>query len=450
MKRRKRGAKKPRDSVVATGTIIAHLPTLPLDVWHIVFENAPKATLQACSCVSRAWREVAVPFLFASIEIIRSAGDYADTCEELLNTYPHLARHIRQLELRRETDWSSKVYPVVSRDLLATLLTRLPCLEELRLRSLWISPSQRQSSDVPTARRLNKLILVDCGEEGRDTSPVDPRILLDFASTVPVNMVNIEVFTTQRQTVSPVPTPPLRLLDCHSLQLGSRWEERYRHSWDNMSWVCDALRDAFAPRRLTSLSLCFWILGDDPMSMRALGRFLHHACSHTMQRLSFPVMINSAVASGPNNSDKAEFWRVLYLHEFTEIDTFEMSLTVVSRGTHPDSPSAPRLPLGAVCVAIFSILPPTVRKVTLTLWDVKEASQVKNKRMLNLSALDDALEARAPVLEKVRLVFRGEWYLLEFAEAATKAMAKCKKRRMLEVVDWFHHTGQTWKPEDRL
>ncbi|KAL7278402.1 hypothetical protein ACG7TL_007397 [Trametes sanguinea] len=162
------------------------------------------------------------------------------------------------------------------------------------------------------------------------------------------------------------------------------------------------------------------------------------------------LMINSAVASGPNNSDKAEFWRVLYLHEFTEIDTFEMSLTVVSRGTHPDSPSAPRVPLGAVCVAIFSILPPTVRKVTLTLWDVKEASQVKNKRMLNLSALDDALEARAPVLEKVRLVFRGEWYLLEFAEAATKAMAKCKKRRMLEVVDWFHHTGQTWKPEDRL
>ncbi|KAI9060348.1 hypothetical protein FKP32DRAFT_1595427 [Trametes sanguinea] len=484
MARRKRGSRKTAggDTVVAIKPLTARLPTLPLDIWHIVFDRAPKATLLACSCVSRTWREVAVPYLFASIQVKRDAGCFADISEKLLDNHPHLTRYIRRLELGRDNDWSvisSDIYPVVSRDLLATLFLRLPCLEELRFRSVWLSPLQRQSPDVPTTRRLKKLDLVDCGEEWKRTTPVDPRILLDFASTVPVDMVNIELYTIQRQTMSPVPTPPLRLLDAPSLQLGSRLEERYRFDWENNSWVCDALCDAYAPRCLTSVTLRFWVLGNDIASLRTLGRFFHHACSQTMRYLVFPVMINSAVASAADNSrehhplfsadegtvcmdekrprltsynltDKAEFWRVLHLHEFTAIDTFEMSINVVRRGMRPDDPSAPRVPLSAVCVAIFALLPRTLRRLTITLWDVKEASQVKNKKMLNLGALDDALDARAPVLEKVRLVFRGEWYLLEFAEAATKEMAKCRKRGILEVVDWLHHTGRTWKPEDRL
>ncbi|KAI9060345.1 hypothetical protein FKP32DRAFT_1605482 [Trametes sanguinea] len=207
-----------------------------------------------------------------------------------------------------------------------------------------------------------------------------------------------------------------------------------------MPWLCDALRDAFAPRCVASLCVGFWIPrhNSNLASLHTLGRFLHHTCSQSIRHLSFPVIINSAVASGSNDSDKAMFWRTLHLHEFTGMYTFDMSLAVVDSGTHPDSDDAPRVPLSAVCVAIFALLPPTLRRITITLWEVKEASQVKDKRMLGLSALDDALDARAPVLEQVRLVFRGEWYLLEFAEAATKAMAKCRKRGILEVGDWLH------------
>ncbi|OSC98346.1 hypothetical protein PYCCODRAFT_1439379 [Trametes coccinea BRFM310] len=449
MKRRKRTSNtvdRERETIkVPTSAIGLH--SLPLEVWHIVLENAPKPTLLACSRLSRAWRELALPHLFASFDLCQNSGNVADICEEFIDAYPHLARYIRRLRLVRRDRWfmvSSNGRPVmVDHNLLVTLLTRLPCLEEVYLRSLGISTaSQPRSLDVPLSRRLKKLHVVDCYDAGSgNTSSTDLRTLLDLAGAVPVEIIQFEMFSVERRKDKPVTTPSLRLLDPRAFQFDMRCDVYYRRDQD-LSWVCDVLRAAFAPRCLTSLRMSQWILGGDIDALRRLGRFIAHACSRTMQHLSLPVMINSAVASAHDTSDKEEFWRVLHLHRFDSIETFECSLALPALGTNPGSDGAPRVPLSAVCVAILALLPSTLRKVTIILWEAKEGSQVKSKWLLDLGALDVALEARAPVLETVRLVFHGDWYLIEFATEATKAMSRCKKRGMFEVVDWFYHTRE--------
>ncbi|KAI9060342.1 hypothetical protein FKP32DRAFT_1760346 [Trametes sanguinea] len=445
MKRRKRTSRPGQGRVVAAAKVTTLPPraavglhSLPLEVWHIVLENAPKPTLLACSRLSRTWRELTLPHLFASIEIKRCTGNFAEPCEEFLDACPRLARYVRRLRLVNNARWTGG-RPVVDRGLLPALLTRFPCLEEVCAHSLFVCvPAQPRPPDVPATRRLRKLDLIDC--EDVNTSfrrSVDPRVLLDLASAVPINMINIELFGVGTQEDDPEATPPLRPLDPRSLQFEMRYDA-YRIDRD-ASWVCDVLRAAFAPRCLTALRLGQWILGQDIDALRRLGRFIVHACARAMRHLSLPVVINSALASGHDTSYQPEFWRVLHLHRLDSIETFECSLALSPPGTRPDSDSAPRVPLSAVCVAIFALLPPTLRKVTIILCDAEEGSQVKSKRMLDLRALDEALEARAPVLETVRLVFRGKWYLLEFATEATKAMPKCKKRGMLEVVDWIYH-----------
>ncbi|KAJ2984104.1 hypothetical protein NUW54_g10563 [Trametes sanguinea] len=119
MKGRKRGLKKARVGVQTTKASAKCLPTLPLDVLHAVFQHTSKPTLLACSVVSRIWREAAVSYLFASIEIARSAGQCAEVSKELLDMCPHLTRHIRRLCLAHQKPrWSGihwDAYPVVDR-----------------------------------------------------------------------------------------------------------------------------------------------------------------------------------------------------------------------------------------------------------------------------------------------------------------------------------------------
>ncbi|KAI9060343.1 hypothetical protein FKP32DRAFT_1595421 [Trametes sanguinea] len=438
MRRQKRGSKKARDGMQPRTAATTRLPALPLDVLHAVLEHASKPALLACSVVSRTWREAAVPHLFASLEIARSAGSCADSSGEFLDAYPHLARYIRRLRLVHQNPrWlilPLDTYPVVDRGMLATLLTRLPCLEELYLRSLWISTVPPRLSDVSkNTGRLRKLTLADCGAEGKPTACADLRILLDLASAVPVDMLHIELLTVEREADNPVASPPIRLLDCHALRLELQAEQSLDPGWDMMFWICDDLSAAFAPCCLTSLDLGCRSLSHVENSLRKLGQFLAHACSRTMRHLAFPVIIESTLASN-YTSEQADFWRVVNLYQLISIETFELALMVPTPGYMP------RVPLGAVCVALFSVLPPVLREVTITLWGVKEACQVKSKEMLHLGVLDDALDARAPVLEKVRLAFRGQWYLVEFTTAAMKAMSKCKKRGILEIVQWDRRT----------
>ncbi|CDO77110.1 hypothetical protein BN946_scf184592.g6 [Trametes cinnabarina] len=446
MKRRKRGTKKAEDSIsTATATAFS---SLPWDIWNVVCEHAPKPTLVACSCVSRSWRDLARPHLFASITIARGEGDFVDVSEDLCNNFPNVARFIWRLELAHTSDWVAATHPrpVVSHDLLATLLTKLPRLGDICLRSVRIDTEQLQNVDAPTERKLRKLEMVDCevlDVVGGYNLP-DPRVLFHFARALPADTVHIAVYNVIRLPATPAhPEPNLPLLAARSLSIKLRYEERYHTSapWES-SWLCDALRTTLAPNCLTTVYLGFWIRGHDVDCLRRLGRFLLHACSPDLRRLVFPVMICSDVAAGQHHPEKTEYWRVLHLKKFVNIEELEFSLTPPRPGSHFSDADAPLVPLGAVCAAFLALLPPTIRKITIILWDLKEESQMKDK-MLGLGVLDDALDARAPTLEKVRLVFRGNWYLLEFATTAMKAMAKCKKRGVLEIMDWFDHIGPT-------
>ena len=129
----------------------------------------------------------------------------------------------------------------------------------------------------------------------------------------------------------------------------------------------------------------------------------------------------------------ADFWRLLRLEHFPELETFGISLKLP--GMQPVHRGAPRALFSAVCIAIMSHLPRTLRTLELTLWEVKELSQLKNAWAIDPGCLDDALQEYFPSLAKFRVVFRGQYYLLEFATFFWKGMPKSKARGILEVTD---------------
>ena len=101
----------------------------------------------------------------------------------------------------------------------------------------------------------------------------------------------------------------------------------------------------------------------------------------------------------------------------------------------PAHGGVPRAHFSAVCIAIMSHLPRTLRTLELTLWGVKELSQLKNTWAIDPGRIDDVLQEYFPSLAKFRVVFRSRYYLLEFATFFWKAMPKSKARGILEVTD---------------
>ena len=76
---------------------------------------------------------------------------------------------------------------------------------------------------------------------------------------------------------------------------------------------------------------------------------------------------------------------------------------------------------------------------------MEEQAQVKSRRTLDLGALDAAVCARFPDLDRFCLDLQGRrTFGVECVLAARKVMSGLRERGILEVVSWGAIGSQTW------
>ncbi|KAI1782839.1 hypothetical protein LXA43DRAFT_386584 [Ganoderma leucocontextum] len=143
------------------------LNAIPPEIYYCIFEllKDDKETLSSCSCVSRHWREVSIPWLFAKVSVL-SAERFTGFLE-FVDTHSHLGAHIKQLGFHGHSGPSKppRPHPPISEDSLRTILSSavsgLPSLRslslcELRLASDADRPSTLQPVDLESETQSNR------------------------------------------------------------------------------------------------------------------------------------------------------------------------------------------------------------------------------------------------------------------------------------------------------
>ncbi|KAI0327216.1 hypothetical protein GY45DRAFT_1338947 [Cubamyces sp. BRFM 1775] len=419
--------------------------SLPIEILDTILKHAFKATLLASSRVSRMWRDFALPHLFASVKVARewSYDDFFD----FLNAHPKLMRYIRSLELASASPYAFDTHPTIDPSFLRMLAEKLPRLEKLSLERLTIASGSTPADTaedmpgVPLAGRPNgafrlKQLSID-RPNGYDC---DLYILLVILCTLPTDSIRVvdawlkmpDSFDRNHPSIRHLPPLDISSLSLENFYLSPSSWAPVLVPLEKDAVFCDALRQMLLPRRLQTLSLGVELEDRNKTRLDALGKLLRHAVKKGLRNYSLPFKIQCPI--DPQEED-ADFWRVLRLDHFPELETFGISLCLPSPVTQPVRGSTPRGIFSAVCIALMSHLPRTLHALELTLWGVKEQSQLKNAWVIDLGLLDDALQEYFPSLAKLRVVFKGDFYLLEFATFVLRAMPKSKARGILEVTD---------------
>ncbi|KAH9899330.1 hypothetical protein C8Q73DRAFT_315692 [Cubamyces lactineus] len=425
--------------------------SLPIEIIDTVFKHAPKATLLTCSRVSRIWRDFALPHLFASIKVARQTS--YDDFFNFLDAHPRLTRYIRSLELTTTSFYGSGPHPTIDPPFLHMLAQKLPRLQELSLNLIGIN-SGSESTETPvedaqgiplTTRRdgalkLKHLSINRCTFNNSFYN-CDLYALLAILCTLPADSIRVidawvdvpNSFDRNHPRIRRLSPLDVSSLSLENWYLFSSSRPPFQAHIENDAVLCDALRRMLLPRRLHTLRLGFELKARNKTRLDALGKLLRHAGKRdSLRYYALPFKIKHPIE--PEELD-ADFWRVLRLQDFPALDSFVISLNLPSPGTQPVHGVAPRALFNAVCTAIWSHLPRTLRTLELTLWGVKELSQLKNAWSIDPGHLDDVLQEYFPSLAKFRVVFRGQYYLLEFVTFFLKAMPKSKAKGILEVTD---------------
>ncbi|KAJ8502315.1 hypothetical protein ONZ51_g69 [Trametes cubensis] len=429
--------------------------SLPIEVLDIVFKHSSKSTLLACSRVSHQWRDFALPHLFASITVIRRLS--YDDFFHFLAAHPRLARYIRTLVLGYKSmspqtvGWTDRDRPpLVDPPFLRRIPEALPRLSNLSLENIWVdgaAPSAAQDLELDADARarllgtfkLQRLALGYCHRTGGKSYNLPT--LFDILSALPTDAVHITYLTIdvtqpsdKDQPDTRQPRSPLAISSLCFDKIDVYSQDIYHTHHAAAVALFDAFREMLLPGRLHTFRLGIELDRHLHASLDALGKLLQHAAKGVLRDYILPFAIKSPVV--PEHDD-ADYWRILRLDELPILETFRMSLILPVPGTKPDYADAPRVPLSAVCTAILVHLPRRLRTLELTLRGAKEPSQLKSTWMLDLGRLDDALQEYFPALEKCRVIFKGDWYLLEFTTTVYKLMPKSRSRGILEVVDWL-------------
>ncbi|KAI0656901.1 hypothetical protein C8Q70DRAFT_302078 [Cubamyces menziesii] len=404
---------------------------LPIDICDTIFEFAPKPTLLACSCVSRAWREAARPHLFRALKILRDGPGSYDDFLQFLDENADIARYIRDLTLGYAAPpypETSKNFvpvdtrPVVRRRFLVTLVEKLPRLEELRLSGILLdgpdpshtavtlplatSTSEGARCTAPAIAdgsklgsfRLKWFLIVDCRSVGSNACYIPT--LVDILSAVPadtVQMRDVYISFSLRHSLGQIKSIPEGQLDVCALFMDAnpfRAERQIRYLYD-------ALRRAFAPRCLRRLRLDYMDRTSNS-GLRSLGEIIRRAGGDALRDLELPFVIDGPVGL---SEDTQEHWSVLHLDECRNLEALKISLRLDKHGP------VPRVPYSAVCNAILAHISPTLRRLTITLLLVYGDEQIGCSQTVCLGALDDVLEGRFPGLEVVQLEMQARGIL---------------------------------------
>ena len=305
-----------------------HCLPIDVDACDTIFGFAPKPTLLACSRVSRVWRELAVPYLFRSLQVCRNSS--YDDFLRFLDENTDIALYIRSLTLGYAppalappapdvtVDFNATISftrPVVDRVLLATLADKLPRLQELKLYYIVLSSPDvsRRALTIPSASavpapagmaeklrsglpRLRRLSIEGCWSASASTKTAcDSYTLLDILSALPVDSIYTKhIYVTVERGTSMEPQFDLRdppgQLDMHTLLT-----EAHPDYFDpGLGRLYDAFRRATAPRCLRRLRLDH-ISRRSTSCLRALGKLLTHAGLDALQELELPFTIDEVI-----------------------------------------------------------------------------------------------------------------------------------------------------------
>ncbi|KAI0325887.1 hypothetical protein GY45DRAFT_174954 [Cubamyces sp. BRFM 1775] len=444
---------RERDESPPVNLKIVILDKLPLEVLDLIFKHASddKPTILACSLASRHWRDMSLPHLFFSLKVERTF-DY-DDFSDFLAEHPNLANYVRRLVLGYLPKHFSgllhtTIRPTLTPAKLSKLAAKLPRLQALVLRGVWLAEAQEvDSTSLPsiTPRGLKELIIDGCGSGVRRDLPLPLRTLFRILLACPANAVTLRSlfvancdalalvqFDTQPSSESSASHQPTTKLDVSSLEVKSLscddWP-RHRDAWELEMRLYDAFRHILAPQCLRSLRIHPTVHGHAPDALRALGALIEHVGGEALRHLELPFSIraNTAVLA----ESRPDYWRILHLDKCRNLESIHITMTFPWPGTH-SAKQPPQVPYTTVCIALFAQLPSTLRIATLELRSPDEA-RILDAEWLNLRELDEALLAHFPSLEMVHMILHGQVRWVECTRLIRNAMAKCRQRGVLYV-----------------
>ncbi|KAI0335795.1 hypothetical protein GY45DRAFT_1316521 [Cubamyces sp. BRFM 1775] len=410
------------------------LDSLPHELIKFVFAYTSyhKATIAACTLVSRSWRTLSIPHLFSSLTVVRR-GSFADF-DDFLDKHPHIASCIRQLDLKHAV--SPRV--AVTHATLARLLAKLPGLQVLRLRRLWLlDPGFDSPTNSTTSRpSLKALTLNECFSSRN--SLLSLGALHSILDTFPADSISLRYLTvtaTPESTSGPDVQTQQNELNADTLTV--------QHVHVRYLWSIHVLRRALAskrshlrPVRARSADLHT----QNPGSLHVLNEFLHCVGGEQLRQLDFPLIMGPQICPLEN---KPGYGCVLHLNACCNPESFTFQIHAPLPRTVSD-PTAHRteghyiqnVPLSRVLITYLPHLPSTIRTYTLRFLDAHSPAHTKNQKIMDLGKLDDILLGRFPLLASVRVILPDTTSMKKYSQAVIQAMPKCGQRRLVSVIEW--------------
>ncbi|KAJ8482621.1 hypothetical protein ONZ51_g5242 [Trametes cubensis] len=418
---------------------------LPVELTDLIFRNAieDQTSISTCTLVSRSWRQVALPHLFSSLSITRQAR--FDALDGFLTSHPHIARCVRKLEVRHlpgdvGAPTSGSHTSAITYGCIASITTKLPELQELHLQGIWFADTatmadQLYPADLAVSTRLKTLTLQQCANGGN--RPITLQTLHAILAIFPADTVSLYVLTVAH---NPSYDPTASIVPSHWGQWRVHTLTLYRNNtqrWPTYDLVqlYDMLRRVIAHRCLRTLRTQYGIARQRLESLRAFGEFLDHAGGETLRTLELPFTIAQSVYP---SEDDPDYWRVLRLNTCCDLESLTLwvyipRLRYLATIRHTLAPiTHSDVPPSAVCIAILANVSPTLRTLTLALFQASGPVCIQSEK-LSLGLIDDALsEQRFPSLTKVKIVLYDSVSMEESSEAVREMMPKCRQRGLLD------------------
>ncbi|KAI0654036.1 hypothetical protein C8Q70DRAFT_542399 [Cubamyces menziesii] len=416
------------------------LDTLPPEIQHLIFRCASddKPTILACSLVSSSWRDMSLPHLFSSLKVKRSSSH--DDFNDFLAVHPHLARYVHELELGYLPMHfpglpHTTIRPTLTPVKLSAITTKLPRLQALVLRSIWLADGANAEGDSTAhpfviPRKLKRLTINECSV--RRDRPLPLRVLFSILTAYPAREILLLFLSLDCEVpfLPNIQRASVAAQSANTLEVESLVVKRvFSEDWRNLeARLYDGFRQVLAPGCLRSLRAHATIHGRAPDAFHTLGSFIDHAGREALHHLELPFGIGLEVGLPES---RPEYWRVLHLDRCRNLKSLRVTVTLPTSAFR-SALQPPEMPLTTACIALIANLPSTLRTLELALWYV-DAARVNDRKWLDLGELDEALLTHFSSLEKVKVVLCacGGW--VECTQLALETMVKCRQRGILDV-----------------
>ena len=221
---------EPHGAVEITASVSRHVPP---ELFYEIFGllNDDKDTLASCSCVSKYWRSLSLPWLFSRV-VVPESNSFSSFLD-FISAHRDLRKHIKTLRMIGEPSASYPIKPHLS---LLAFLSIVSELSALRTLHLWDIHACDHPSTIHLTKidRLPKLTL-------QELSIRNPRGKQLWTMTLTWLLTRYSVDTLELAGVrisdlfdgdAPACTAPSNRVSVRRLTIaGSRWLDRYSYGF---------------------------------------------------------------------------------------------------------------------------------------------------------------------------------------------------------------------------